>query len=73
MKTWSYKTITENAEKEIRALMIKSKTADSEFEQRLRNDWAYGVFLGWKKLTMGWMKDGDIERLKSLCDYENSK
>ncbi len=70
MKTWSYKTITENAEKEIRTLMETCKVADSEFEKRLRHDWAYGVFLGWKTLTMGWMNDGDCERLESLCDYE---
>lgn len=71
MKTWSYKTVTERAEKEIKSLMEQYRKDSDEFAKRLHHDWAYGVFLGWKELTMGWQNDGDCERLESLCNYKN--
>ena len=68
MKTWSYKAITEKVEHEINSLMKQRSTSESDFERRMFQGWAYGVFLGWKNLTIGWMKDGDVERLESLTE-----
>ncbi len=56
-KTWSYKTITEKAEKEIRRLM--------SYDHPLSVG-AYGVFILWNDLTMGWQKEGDSDRLEAL-------
>ena len=67
MKTWSYKSITQKTEKEIRRLMESSRNAETERLRELCEDWAYGVFLGWRSLVLGWMNDGDEERLESLA------
>jgi len=61
MKTWNYKEITKKAEDEITSLMKGNY-----------RDWAYGVFIGWKYLTMGWMNDGDVERLEELTKREST-
>jgi len=66
MKTWSYKSITTKAEADIKTMMAKGAYAADDFHRRMYRDWAYGVFLGWKNLTMGWMTDGDCERLEDL-------
>lgn len=72
MKTWSYKEITERTENEIQQLMEQSRTAKDKFEERLFRDWAYGVFIGWRNLTSGWMNDGDFERLESLTNHKGA-
>ena len=66
MKTWTYEEITKKAEERIAGLMEKAR-GDNDSKMRLMYaDWAYGVLLGWKDLTMGWMNDGDCERLEAL-------
>ena len=58
MKSWSYEEITEKAESEIKRFMA----SDNLFI----NDCAYGIFRFWQELTMGFQKDGDVERVESL-------
>jgi hypothetical protein len=65
-KTWSYKAVTEDAEKEIRDLMQESMNSKDDFRKQLYQGWAYGVFLGWKSLTMGWITSEDLKRLEAL-------
>ena len=46
---------------------MEKARGDNDSKMRLMYaDWAYGVLLGWKDLTMGWMNDGDCERLEAL-------
>ncbi len=59
MKTWSYRTITEEAEEAIKHLM-------DDDARPYRQDWAYGVFLLWLSLTSGYRQDGDTDRLEAL-------
>lgn len=66
MKSWSYKKITQKAEEEITSLMRPGN--DEEFDRKVRRNWAYGVFLGWRSLTMGYMNEGDYERLQKLTE-----
>lgn len=70
MKTWGYQAITEKAEKQIQFFMGMSRASQDEHGKRLYAGWAYGVFLGWKDLTTGWMEDGDLERLEQLTKNE---
>lgn len=65
MKMWSYKAITEQTEREIRRLVEEDAKLD-DFTVRLRKTWAWGVFMFWNNLTMGWQKEGDSERLEAL-------
>ncbi len=65
MKSWTYEQITKKAEKEIKHLMAGKHPWDQ--------DWAYGVFLLWKSITMGWQQSGDSERLEALVKNEVPK
>jgi hypothetical protein len=66
MKAWSYKAITENAETQIKHFMSNSAKSKSDFERLMYRNWAYGIYFGWERLTIGWIKDGDSERLEAL-------
>jgi hypothetical protein len=68
LKSWTYKQITEEAERQITALMEDASRKPKKEDQALLRQWAYGVYLGWNRLTMGWMEDGDDERLKALTN-----
>jgi hypothetical protein len=67
VKTWSYAAITAAAEARIRSLTDNSQASDPH-AMRLRREWAYGVYLGWNELTLGWQNDGDDERLRTLTE-----
>ena len=58
MKSWTYAEITASAEAQIRRLMAKG---DPYWRQ-----WAYGTYISWYALTVGWQDEGDNERLKSM-------
>ncbi len=76
MKTWSYKTITQKAEKEITDLMKqaeKNAAKSDEFSSNLVRQWAYGVYIGWNALTTGWQQIGDKERLEALTKPEEKE
>lgn len=65
-KKWSYQQITEAAESRIRSLMEHVTEATPDYQRSLHQQWAYGVFMGWQSLTMGWQQDGDSDRLEAL-------
>lgn len=60
-KSWTYRRITEASEEEIHRI-LKYGEGDLMAMQR-----AYGVYMGWCSITMGWQDASDNERLKSLC------
>ena len=65
MKSWNYTQITEEAERKIISLMADADKADSDLAG-VKRQWAYGVYLGWCNLCMGWMEADDNERLEVL-------
>lgn len=65
---WSYASITQAAEKEIASLAASASSLSDPSESRPYRDWAYGVYLGWCHLTLGWMADGDNDRLRALAE-----
>lgn len=65
-KRWSYTAITTAAEARIISLMTTDMEEGSAHADH-RRQWAYGVFLGWNSLTLGWQNDGDSARLESLA------
>ena len=74
MRTWTYEEITKKAEERIEGLMVKARDINNDIERRLLyTTWAYGVFLGWKDLTMGWMDDGDCERLEGVTIHQKKE
>lgn len=68
MRSWSYKQVTESTEKQIASLAESAKKRPDDESVRLYRAWAYGVYLGWNHLTMGWQKDGDDARLNALAE-----
>ncbi|BCT69574.1 hypothetical protein [Nitrosospira sp. NRS527] len=66
MKTWSYAAVTKEAEQLVIELMTKSRQQSESGEAALLRHWAYGVYLLWDRLTRGWRKDGDGERMEAL-------
>ncbi len=65
-KRWSYRQVTEATEAQIRSLVEQARSKPEE--ARLFRQWAYGVYLGWESLTVGWRIDGDGERMKLLAE-----
>ncbi len=69
MKSWSYSQITKHAEEEIKHAM-KNR---SEAEPGMRRMWwaqAHGIYTLWYRVTVGWQKDGDSERLEALTETD---
>jgi len=64
-KPWSYREATDAPERRIKQLMNPARPQEPD-DARIYRQWAYGVFLGWQELTMGWQDDGDSERLEAL-------
>jgi hypothetical protein len=72
-KTWSYKEVTEEAEQRIVSLLKEVRHIATQ-DQKLGQDyiahahaWAYGVFLGWNHLTLGYQDPSDVVRLEALA------
>lgn len=66
-KTWSYAAVTKKAEEKIVSLMSQSRVmAKHPDEARVFRYFAYGVFLAWNDLTMGWQDAGDSEKMEAL-------
>ncbi|CAM3102698.1 hypothetical protein CUTA107171_09010 [Cupriavidus taiwanensis] len=62
--TWSYEEVTAVTEDSIRFLLEKS---DKDIGMGRRDEWvAYGLYLGWSKLTAGRRKPEDDKRLHEL-------
>lgn len=66
MKTWSYKEITEKAERRITELVTQALKQQDKYTEKFLLDSAFGVYLFWSGLTSGWQDEGDDERLESL-------
>ncbi|XYI40095.1 hypothetical protein DAMDJJ_18370 [Cupriavidus necator] len=61
---WSYEELTAVTEDSIRLLLENS---DKDIATRRRDEWvAYGLYLGWSKLTAGRRKPEDDKRLHGL-------
>lgn len=69
MKTWSYRQITDEAARQIIALMDDAAERHRE-DGDLYRQWAYGVYLGWERLTCGWRDVGDDDRMKALTEWK---
>ena len=67
MKSWSYATVTEHAERQICSLIAEADDRPEEEGQHLR-EWAYGVYLMWECLTCGWREAGDDDKMRSLAE-----
>lgn len=67
MKIWTYISVTEEAEHRIVTLMEEASQLSGD-EARLHQQWAYGAYLMWDSLTVGWQKDGDSERMQALTE-----
>jgi hypothetical protein len=60
MKSWSYKSVTQAAEAQIKSLM----DSDSDDIKVM----AEGVYILWNSITLGWQNDGDGQRLWDLLE-----
>ena len=70
-KSWSYEEVTESAEEAIRACMSLAKEYESEPETaRIFRHHAFGAYTAWSYIVMGWIEDGDKERLAKLAGME---
>lgn len=56
--------LTKEAELRITDLMTRSRQQSEPKEAALLRHWAYGVYLLWDGLTVGWRGDGDGERTR---------
>lgn len=78
MKRWSYKQITDKAEKQITSLLLAADTVKREepphlqFMATYHKDCARGIYNFWYSLTCGWQRDGDAERLEALAKGEGA-
>jgi hypothetical protein len=64
-KMWSYKEITQVAEARITALLKEAKQVPEK--KHVAHIWAYGIYLGWDNLTMGYQEASDAARLEALA------
>jgi len=64
-KTWSYYDVTKAASVQIAKLMLDSRDMEPE-RAALYQQWAYGVYLLWNDLTMGWQIPGAREQMEAL-------
>lgn len=67
-KNWSYAQVTAEAEKQITTLMKRAEGMP-EAEAYMVRQWAFGVFVLWDNLTMGWRESGDGDRMRSLTEW----
>jgi hypothetical protein len=68
-KNWSYAQVTSEAEKQIRDLMKKAEGMP-EGDVFMVRQWAFGVFVFWDNLTMGWREPGDGDRMRRLTEWK---
>lgn len=64
-KMWSYKEITHETEARIISLLKEAKQAPEN--KHVAHIWAYGIYLGWSHLTMGYQDAHDAARLEALA------
>lgn len=66
-KSWNYTEVTTATIRKILKLKEASATR-SEQEKKAYGNWAYGIYLGWETLTMGYQKKGDEEYIRNLAN-----
>lgn len=76
MKSWSYKQITENTEQQIKWFMEQARNTTPEpdrgnFNKWMWRSWAQGALASWERLTCGWQKEFDSERMQALAIDES--
>lgn len=64
-KIWSYQEITREAEAKITSLLKEAKHVPEK--KHVAYIWAYGIYLGWDNLTMGYQDASDAARLEALA------
>ncbi len=66
-KTWSYTSLTAQAEETIRSSVLLARQYPKK-SPRYRNHTAiaWGVYWGWYAATRGWQGAGDAERLERI-------
>ena len=64
-KMWSYKEITQGAEDRMNSLLNEARHAPER--KHVAQIWAYGIYLGWNSLTMGYQDPKDATRLEALA------
>jgi hypothetical protein len=64
-KMWSYKEITQEAEARMTSLLKEAKQVPER--KHVAHIWAYGIYLGWNSLTMGYQDPKDATRLEALA------
>jgi hypothetical protein len=64
-RKWSYRQFTDAAETQIYRFVGMAETAKRD-EALAYRAWAYGVYSAWYELAVGWMDDGDADRLYAL-------
>ena len=67
-KSWTYAEITASAEAKIKSLHEQAQASVDDSDWRWCHIAAYGVFSSWYSICMGWMKDGDRERMEALVE-----
>ena len=65
---WSYKQVSESTANTITSLMSQAKADTDTHSKNLYRHWAYGAYLTWEHLTLGWRENGDAEEMKALLD-----
>jgi len=68
MRQWTYDEITQACEREIDSILRLAERQQGSDETRNCRSWAYGAYLCWNSLTMGWQKEGDAVRIKLLAE-----
>lgn len=65
-KNWNYEQITDAARKRIGMFMAKAAEQTTEENAKIFKQWAYGAYLMWLHLTVGFQEREDDERLQAL-------
>ena len=66
--SWSYKQVSESTANTIVSLLNQAKSDTDTHSRNLYRQWAYGAYLAWEHLTLGWRENGDAEKMKALLD-----
>lgn len=64
-RTWSYREITQQTEASITSLLKEAKQEPEK--KHISHIWAYGIYLGWSHLTLGYQDASDAARLEKLA------
>jgi hypothetical protein len=66
-RSWTYEQLTQMTRWRIQTLLERRPFATDE-SIRVRRQWAYGVFLAWHSITIGWQRPVDVEAMEALVN-----